>query len=147
MSTFMVHRQVTFSETDMAGIVHFSNFYRWMEEAEHDYFRSLGLRIMEQQVDGTYIGWPRVSASCHFDAPARYEDQVEIRIDVERIGYKSLTFTVEFWRDMTRLAHGRLKTACCICHANGTLRAIEIPASYRSQFVESPQRSSPSNSP
>ena len=27
----------------MAGIVHFANFYRWMEETEHEYFRSLGL--------------------------------------------------------------------------------------------------------
>lgn len=137
MPTFIAHRQVNFSETDMAGIVHFANFYRWMEEAEHDYFRSVGLRIMEKQLDGTYIGWPRVSASCHFDAPARYEDEVEIRVDVERVGFKSLTFTVEFWRGETRLAHGRLKTACCICRPDGTLQSIEIPANYRSQFVES----------
>ena len=82
---------------------------------------------------------PRVSASCHFDAPARYEDEVEIRIDVERIGFKSLTFAVAFWRGETRLAHGRLKTACCICRSDGTLQAIEIPADYRSQFVESPK--------
>lgn len=134
MTPFVVRRQVTFSETDMAGIVHFANFYRWMEEAEHDYFRSLGLRIMEKQDDGTYIGWPRVSASCHFESPARYEDWVEIRIAVERVGFKSLNFEVEFWRDQTRLAHGRLKTACCICRPDSTLEAIEIPARYRQQI-------------
>ena len=138
MPPFIAHRQVKFSETDMAGIVHFANFYRWMEEAEHEYFRSIGLPIMEKQPDGTFWGWPRVSASCHFDAPARYEDEIEIRVEVERVGFKSLTFTVEFWRDSTRLAHGRLKTACCICRPNGTLEAIEIPANYRQKFEDAP---------
>lgn len=132
MPSFVTRRQVKFSETDMAGIVHFSNFYRWMEEAEHAYFRSLDLRIMEKQSNGTYIGWPRVSASCHFDAPARYEDEIEIRVDLERIGFKSLTYAIEFWRDSIRLAHGRLKTACCICRPDGTLESIEIPLAYRS---------------
>ena len=32
--------------TDMAGIVHFSNFYKWMEQCEHEFFRSLGLSIV-----------------------------------------------------------------------------------------------------
>jgi acyl-CoA thioester hydrolase len=139
MPTFIARRQVKFSETDMAGIVHFANFYRWMEEAEHEYFRSIGLRIMEKQPDGTYIGWPRVSASCHFDAPAHYEDEIEIRIEVERVGFKSLTFAMEFWCDSVRLAHGRLKTACCICMPDGTLKSIEIPPSHRQQIVEWPK--------
>lgn len=58
MAQFTTRRRVEFSETDMAGIVHFANFYRWMEEAEHDFFRSLGLSIMVRQEDGSYIGWP-----------------------------------------------------------------------------------------
>lgn len=133
MTPFVTHRRVAFSETDMAGIVHFANFYRWMEETEHEFFRSRGLRIMEQQADGTYIGWPRVSATCHYEAPAHYEDEIEARLLVERVGYKSLTFLIEFWLGDKRLAYGRMKTACCICRANGTLQSIEIPANYRSQ--------------
>ena len=35
-------RRVEFAETDMAGIVHFSNFFRMMEATEHAFFRSLG---------------------------------------------------------------------------------------------------------
>jgi YbgC/YbaW family acyl-CoA thioester hydrolase len=135
---FIARRRVEFSQTDMAGIVHFSNFYKWMEEVEHDYFRSLGLSIMQRQPDGTYIGWPRVNASCHFQAPARYEDEVEARLRVERIGFKSLTFYVEFWRGAQRLAWGRMKSACCICRTDGTLTSIEIPAEYRSKIVETP---------
>ncbi len=46
--------RVEFSDTDMAGIVHFTNFYRWMEYAEHAWFRSLGLKIIEKQQDGSF---------------------------------------------------------------------------------------------
>ena len=45
---FKVRRRVEFSETDMAGIVHYSNFFRYMEAAEHAFFRSLGLSIHKQ---------------------------------------------------------------------------------------------------
>lgn len=128
---FIVRRRVEFAQTDMAGIVHFANFYRWMEEAEHEYFRSLGLNIMERQPDGTYIGWPRVNASCHFEAPAHHDDLLDLHVSVERIGFKSLTFFVEFMLGDRRLAFGRMKTACCICMPDGTLKSIEIPARYR----------------
>ena len=42
---FKLRRQVEFSDTDMAGIMHFSNFFRFMEAAEHAFFRSLGFSI------------------------------------------------------------------------------------------------------
>lgn len=136
MATFITQRRVEFANTDMAGIVHFANFYRWMEEAEHAYFRSLELRIMEKQEDGTYIGWPRVSASCHFESPAYYEDILDVHLNVERVGFKSLTFLIEFYRGEKRIAYGRMKTACCICGLDTGLVSIEIPASYRNLIEE-----------
>lgn len=133
---FIAHRRVQFAETDMAGIVHFANFYRWMEEAEHEFFRSIGTSIMVQQDDGSYIGWPRVNASCHFQAPAFHDDILDIRLQVERVGFKSVTFYCEFYRGDKRLAYGRMKTACCICGTGNTLTSIEIPEPYRSKFEE-----------
>jgi len=115
MPPYVAQRRVEFADTDMAGIVHFSSFYRWMEEAEHEFFRTLGLRIMEKNDDGTYIGWPRVNASCHFEAPAHHENILDIEIQVERIGFKSLTLYAEFKHNGKRLAYGRMKTACCLC--------------------------------
>ncbi len=139
MATFVTQRRVEFANTDMAGIVHFANFYRWIEEAEHEYFRSLGLKIMEKQPDGSYIGWPRVSASCHFEAPAFHEDILEIHLKVERIGLKSLTFFAEFFCREKRLAYGRMKTACCICGLESGLKSIEIPRSYLDMIQETDQ--------
>ncbi|MCX7423432.1 MAG: thioesterase family protein [Planctomycetia bacterium] len=136
---FTSTQRVGFADTDMAGIIHFANYYRYMEDAEHAFFRSLGLSIMQKQPGGAVIGWPRVSASCSFEAPAYFEDELEVRLSVIRKGVKSLTFEIEFWRGETRLAHGRLKTVCCLCRAHEPLVSIAIPAEYSDKIQEVPQ--------
>ena len=133
---FVTHRRVEFSDTDMAGIIHFSSYYRYMEEAEHAWFRSLGLSVMQPHSEGAVIGWPRVSASCSFEAPARFEDVLEIRMNVERRGVKSVTVRYEFFLDDTRVAHGRMKIACCICRRNAPLESIPLPPEYDSVIQE-----------
>ena len=40
---FRTTRRVEFVDTDMAGIVHFSNFFRWMESAEVEFLRARGV--------------------------------------------------------------------------------------------------------
>ena len=58
---FRVKRIVEFADTDMAGIVHFAQFFNYMEAAEHAFFRSLGISVVTRQVDPP-VGWPRVHA-------------------------------------------------------------------------------------
>lgn len=116
----------------MAGIIHFASYYQYMEEAEHQFFRSLGLSVIQKRDDGTVLGWPRVSASCTFEAPARFEDVLEIRVSVERKGVKSLTMLYEFFQleagAEKRVARGRMKIASCICRPDQTLESIPVPA-------------------
>lgn len=133
---FVTRRRVEFGDTDMAGIIHFSSYYRYMEEAEHSFFRSLGLSVMQKRDDGVVVGWPRVSASCSFEAPARFEDELEIQINVERKGVKSLTMRYEFFNAERRVAHGRMKIACCLCRHDAPLESIPIPAEYDNAFQE-----------
>ena len=54
---FSITRRVEFSETDLAGIMHFTNFYRWMEICEHEFLRSLGLSVDMEDENGRF-GWP-----------------------------------------------------------------------------------------
>jgi acyl-CoA thioesterase FadM len=56
-----------------------------------------------------------------------YLDIVQVRLDVERIGVKSVSFYVEFWKGDQRVAYGRIKTACCICRPNAPLESVAIP--------------------
>ena len=138
-SSFTTVHTVEFCETDMAGIVHFSNFYRWMEQAEHAFLRSVGLTVSNHLDDGSIIGFPRVSASCRFLSPAKFEDRLTVELRVQRIGVKSLTYDVLFStdeRDERPVAKGVLKTVCCRFRPGAPFESIEIPDSYRCHFEE-----------
>lgn len=135
-SRYSMTRRVAFAETDMAGIVHFANFYRYMEEAEHGFFRSVGRSISETQPDGTVIGWPRVSAACSFRSPAFYDDLVEVHVAVERIGVKSLTMRYDFRRDVEPLAKGTMKIVCCRFRPGGPMTSIPIPKEFMDVIEE-----------
>ncbi len=128
---FCVTRRVEFSETDMAGIVHFAQFFRYMEAAEHAFFRSLGLSV-HATVDGVTIGWPRVSASCDYKAPLRFEDEFEVRVLVKAKGDKTLTCVHVFSKladgGPVEVARGELTLICAeLNETDKTMRAIAIP--------------------
>lgn len=129
-STFTTTRRVEFIDTDAAGIIHFTAFYRYMEQAEHDFLRSLGLSVMHKLPDGATIGWPRVFAECSFKAPAYFEDILDVHITVEQRGAKSLTMRYEFHRGETLIAEGRMKTVCCLLRPGEPMRAIDIPPEF-----------------
>ena len=60
---FRMKRPVEFYDTDMAGIMHFTNFFRFMEAAEHAFHRSLGLSVDWEKAEKSLgVGWPRVKA-------------------------------------------------------------------------------------
>ena len=131
-ATFSITHRVQFCETDMAGVVHFSNFFRMMEEVEHAFFRSLGLSVMmtHEAVD---VGWPRVAVSCEYFGPAKFEDEIELKLDVVKVGEKSLTYEVQFLKGDKLLAKGRL-TSVCVTLQEGTFKAIPIPATMRGKL-------------
>ena len=118
-------RRVAFSETVKAGIVHFSNFFRYVEDAEHALWRAAGLSISPQQ---STHGWPRVSASCDFKKPLRFEDEFEVVIRVAAKSEKSITYEAHIEKDGERIAEGRLVIACVQRDADGTMKPVPIPA-------------------
>ena len=138
-SRFLYTRRIAFAETDMAGIVHFANYYRYMEEAEHAFFRSVGRSISEKQSDGSIIGWPRVSCSCNYKAPIRFDEEIAVRVVIERIGAKSITMRHDFFRGETLLAKGAMKIVSCRFFPDGKMESIFIPSEFRDAFEEDPQ--------
>lgn len=124
---FTMQRRVQFSETDMAGVMHFANFFRWMEEVEHAFWRSLGVSVHARDA---LFSWPRVNASCEYAAPIRFEDTVELAIRVASVGRKSINFEIDFRHDGRRVASGRVTTVCCKLDRSG-FTAIPIPDEIR----------------
>ena len=133
---FLTKRKIEFSDTDMAGIVHFSRFFIFMETAEHEFLRSLGTSVVSEW-NGDKIGWPRIVASCEYLSPLRYEDEVNIKLSVTNIGTKSLTYQFHFTLEGKDIARGQLTTVCCITNPGEKIRAIPIPEFIVSQITTS----------
>jgi YbgC/YbaW family acyl-CoA thioester hydrolase len=135
---FTHRRTVEFADTDLAGIVHFANFFRYVETAEHAFFRSLG--FPSHSADGAeHHGWPRLDVSCQFLRPARFEQTLEIGLCIEELRTSSLRYG--FWifgeaaDGRSLLAHGRF----AIIHVAFTpparqLQKAPIPAPLRARL-------------
>jgi acyl-CoA thioester hydrolase len=139
-----VHRDlVQFSDTDMAGIMHFANFFRFVERAEHAFYRSLGLSIVEKRhlhPEGEPVGWPRVHASCDYFAPLRFEDEVEVELLIEEIRTRALRYLFRVWKtDRVLAAEGHIATVCVRKDsASKEMRAVVIPDRIRQRIEVAP---------
>ena len=120
-----------FYETDAAGIVHFSWFSRYMEEAEHALWREAGLSIAPR---GAPVGFPRVSASFDFRRPLYFEDQFEVAIEVVEITAKTIRYAVTVTRDQTEIAIGSMTIVCVTKSPGEPMKAIEIPREIAGRF-------------
>lgn len=141
---FIAVRRVEFSETDMAGIVHYSNFFRYMETAEHAFFRSLGFSVVTDKTDPP-VGWPRVHAACDYAQPLRFEDEVEIHMLVSEKKAKSLGYVFRFRKlnasPPVEVARGRLTVVCVTHDENGKMRAAPIPKALADKIEVAPEDS------
>jgi YbgC/YbaW family acyl-CoA thioester hydrolase len=133
---FRTTRRIEFVDTDMAGIVHFSNFFRFMESAEVELLRSRGLAVvMEWQ--GQRLSFPRVAARCDYLKPVRFEDEVEILVRLARLGRKSLTYQFTFRLHGQTVAEGQVSCVCCkVAPEAHTLESIEIPENIRERLQD-----------
>ena len=127
-------RRVEFRDTDAAGIVHFSVFFAYMEEAEHDFWRHLGTSVVHQDGDDV-ISWPRVSAQCDYRVAIKFEQEIAISVDVVKVGTKSLSFGFQFHRDDELIASGKITTVCCHVDEHRKLTSIEIPEKLRTKIA------------
>lgn len=138
MHEFRTTRRIEFSDTDMAGIVHFSRFFVFMESAEHQFLNAIGTSVSLDQ-DGDTIGWPRLSASCEFLRPVRFEDELEIRVRVGRKGNKSMTYGFEFKLEDEVVARGELTSACCLLRPGQRPKPVDIPKAIADRLEEAPK--------
>ena len=121
---FTYNRRVQFAETDLAGQVHFSMMFRYIEEAEHALWRSLGLTIAER---GSDIGWPRISAALDFRSPLHFEDEFEVTLNLGALTTRTIAYECTIRRGETIIANGRMASICVRRGADGRFKAAEIP--------------------
>jgi len=135
VSEHTLRRRVQFHETDMAGLVHFSRFFNYMEEAEHALWRAAGLSIHPR---GSDLGWPRLQATFDFHRALRFEEEFDIRMKVVAIDERTISYTCHLSREGTKIATGRLTIACARRRGDEPMRGIPIPPEIASRFAVAP---------
>lgn len=130
---FQTLRRVEFGDTDMAGIMHFANFFRFMEVAETDFLQARGLSVTFEH-HGERVGFPRVSAACDYSQPAKFGDVLTIVVNIEKIGRKSVSYRYDFRKDGDPIAVGRITAVYCRKTPTG-MESIEIPPELREKLA------------
>ena len=138
---YRIVREVEFHHTDMAGIMHFANFFKFMEAAEHAFFRSLGFSIHSAEPES--VSWPRVHAGMDFSYPLRFEDSVEIQLLVREKRERSLVYSFIFRKvsgePQREVARGSLAVACIKQdRATGKMKAVPIPKAIADKIDVAP---------
>lgn len=138
---FKAKRNVEFSETYMAGLMHFSNFFRFMETAEHGFYRSLGFSVSKPQIHPR-LGWPRVHAECDYKKPLRFEDVVEIHLLVAEKRTRAINYLFRFKKlnadPVIEVALGKMTIVCVEHFPDGTLASIPIPPEFGNKIENAP---------
>ena len=129
-SEHTLRRRVNFYELDSAGIVHFSTFFRYMEEAEHALWRAAGLSIAAR---GSHVGFPRVAAGFEYHRPLRFEDEFDVRIRIVGMSEKTIRYACDLSQDGVSAANGTM-TVVCVRTDVAPLKAVPIPREIAARF-------------
>jgi len=130
---FTTTKRVEFRDTDAAGIMHFSAYFTYMEEAEHELLRSIGTSVVLNAGDDT-LSWPRVAANAEYRGPVRFEDEMVIQVRIKRLGSRSVTYHHEFVLDDQVVAAGEITAVCCRIEHGQKPTSREIPEEIRQQL-------------
>ena len=121
-------RKVAYYETDQMGIVHHSNYIRWLEEARLYYLESLGLSYAQMEADGIII--PVLSAQCTYRKSFTYGDTFKVNLRVIKFNGVKMDFEYEVYSDKDTDLHSTGYTSHCF------LTKDMKPMSLKSKFPE-----------
>jgi len=90
MATFKTTYRVTWSDVDAAQVVHHSNYFRIFERVEEEFYQYLGVDLKYFTEQRFWL--PRVEVFCHYKAPARFGDILEISLSIEEVKEKAVRY-------------------------------------------------------
>ena len=130
---FTTTKRVEFRDTDAAGIMHFSAYFTYMEEAEHELLRSIGTSVVLSAGQAA-VSWPRVAAHADYRIPVTFENEMTIQVRIKRLGSRSVTYHHTFIVGDQTIATGEITTVCCRIEHGQKPTSREIPADIRERL-------------
>jgi YbgC/YbaW family acyl-CoA thioester hydrolase len=92
--------RVAWVDTDTGGRIHFTAAVRWAEVTETSLYRRLGL------LRGELADYPRRHVEADYHRVLVFDDEVEVRLWVDRLGTTSITYRWEISKDGERAVGG-----------------------------------------
>ena len=121
---------VQYYETDKMGIVHHSNYIRWMEEARVDFLAQIGWDYAKLEEYGVVS--PVIAIECRYKSSAKFADEVFINVRVEEFKGVRLKLCYEMNNaEGTLLCEGRSEHCFLDEAGNPMMIKREYPAFYK----------------
>ncbi|WP_067933910.1 acyl-CoA thioesterase [Alicyclobacillus kakegawensis] len=124
--------QVAWADTDAAAIVYYPNFFKWMDQATAELFKSIGLPLSE--LFNQDIGVPLVEAKCQFRRPAKFEDEIRIVSRPAILSEKSIKIEHKVYHQDTLIAEG-YEVRVTVRINNGNIVSVQMPARLRNLLL------------
>jgi acyl-CoA thioester hydrolase len=123
-SVFTWTVRVYYEDTDAGGIVYYANYLKFFERARTEWLRSLGIH-QQTLLDEERAAFVVRSAAIDYLSSARLDDEVTLKLSVEKLGRASVQFAQQAWRGETLLSTAHVKVGCVDAE---TMRPRSIPA-------------------
>ncbi len=96
--------KVQYYETDKMGIVHHSNYIRWMEEARIDFLSQIGWDYKRLEDMGVIS--PVTAVECKYKVSTRFADVVDIAVSIEEFKGVKLKLRYEMKKEEMVVCEG-----------------------------------------
>jgi len=125
--------RVRWVDTDTGGVMHFTNYLRYFEACEEEFYASLSTSFSDIQRKYS-IGIPRVETHCTYKAACRFNDFFEVNMRIREVAAKTITWDFQ----ATRLQDGKLAAEGYIkCIAvNSEWKAVNLPTEFAKMVEE-----------
>ncbi|MDW3222609.1 MAG: tol-pal system-associated acyl-CoA thioesterase [Paracoccaceae bacterium] len=128
----MMHRfplRVYYEDTDMAGIVYYANYLRYIERARSDWVRDIGIDQLAFKAEGVVFAVRRIEAD--YLQPARFDDALEVVTTLKKLSPARMIMAQKVLRADDLLFAADVTIACI--GANG--KPVKLPAELRSMPI------------
>ena len=124
---FQLPLRVYYEDTDMAGIVYYANYLRYIERGRSEWVREIGIdQNRMKDVDGIVFAVRRVEAD--YIAPARLDDQLIVETWVESLGAARMIMGQRVTRGDTELFRALVTVVCMTLEGRPVRLPKNIPA-------------------
>jgi len=128
--------RVRWAEVDMQGIVFNGHYLTYFDVAFTEYWRATGLPTVLQQAEEGREMFAR-KATIEYQAPARFDDMLDIGVRCVSFGRTSVRFAVEIYHGDEHLVTGEL----VYVYADTTLRkGVPWPEDWRETITRFEKR-------